>query len=160
VPKIIAEIGRGPDEQRQTRLFAQLIGLLKDADPLMLPTRHAINCRFLCPSASLHYWALPILLAVLLLGCAEAPTSPAPVAYATVVAFADPLNGKYDTIIALYDKPVNSQVPANRVGTVHAGEQVGVMEQRADGNVRIRTAIMEEGWTRIEALKDIRKNTP
>ena len=103
-------------------------------------------------------WIARLSLATLLVGCAEAPTSPAPVAYATVVAFADPLNGKYDTIIALYDKPVDSQVPANRVGTVHAGEQVGVMEQRADGNVRIRTDIMEEGWTRIEALKD--KNTP
>jgi len=34
------------------------------------------------------------------------------------------------------------------------------MEQRADGNMRMRTNISEEGWTRIEALHDIRKNTP
>lgn len=119
--------------------------------PSQNPARRAARAR---------YWIALTFLATLLVGCAEAPTSPAPVAYATVVAFADPLNGKYDTIIALYDKPVDSQVPANRVGTVQAGEQVGVMEQRADGNVRIRTNIMEEGWTRIEALKDIRKNTP
>jgi hypothetical protein len=103
---------------------------------------------------------IALILAALLLGCAEAPTSPAPVAYATVVGFTDPLTGKYDTIIALYDKPVDAQVPINKVGTVHAGEQVGVMEQRADGNVRVRTDISQEGWTRIEALHDIRKNTP
>jgi len=34
------------------------------------------------------------------------------------------------------------------------------MEQRADGDVRIRTNISEEIWTQIEALHDIRKNTP
>ena len=33
------------------------------------------------------------------------------------------------------------------------------MEQRADGNVRIRTNVYQEGWTPIEALKDIRQNT-
>jgi hypothetical protein len=110
-------------------------------------------------SARIHHWALLILLGALLLGCAEAPTSPAPVAYATVVGFTDPLTGKYDMIIALYDKPVDAPGLISKVGNAHAGEQVGVMEQRADGNVRIRTDISQEGWTRIEALKDIRKNT-
>jgi len=117
-----------------------------------LPARRSMRTR-------IPHWAALILLAALLVGCAEAPPSPAPLAYATVVGFTDPLTGKYDTIIALYDKPVDAQVPINKVGTAHAGEQVGVMEQRADGNVRIRTDISQEGWTRIEALKDIRKNT-
>ena len=108
----------------------------------------------------LQHWAIVGLLVVLLVGCAEAPTTPAPVAFGTVVGFTDPLTGKYDTIIALYDKPVDAPGPINKVGSAHAGEQVLIMEQRADGNVRIRTDISEEGWTRIEALKDIRKNTP
>jgi hypothetical protein len=103
-------------------------------------------------------WILLSLLVALLVACAEAPASPAPLAYATVVAFTDPLTGKHDTIIALYNKPIDSPGPINKVGAVHEGDQVGVMEQRADGNVRIRTTTMEEGWTRIDALKDIRKN--
>jgi hypothetical protein len=105
-------------------------------------------------------WALLGLLAALLAACASAPASPAPLAYATVVAFTDPLTGKHDTIITLYDKPIGSPGLISKVGAAHEGEQVGVMEQRADGNVRIRTNTMEEGWTRIEALKDIRKNSP
>jgi hypothetical protein len=32
VPKVVAEIGREPDEERQIRLFGQLIGLLKDEE--------------------------------------------------------------------------------------------------------------------------------
>jgi hypothetical protein len=129
-------------------------------------TMHDLACKVAPPISSPHsprrtripHWAALIFLAAFLVGCAEASTSPAPLAYATVVGFADPLTGKYDTIITLYDRPVDSQVPINKVGSAHADEQVGVMEQRADGNVRIRTNVMQEGWTRIEALKDI-KNT-
>jgi hypothetical protein len=106
------------------------------------------------------HWALLGLLAALLAACASAPASPAPLAYATVVAFTDPLTGKSDTIIALYNKPIGSPGPITKVGAAHEGDQVGVMEQHADGNVRIRTNTLEEGWTRIEALKDIRKNSP
>jgi hypothetical protein len=47
-----------------------------------------------------------------------------------------------------------------KVGAVHEGERVAIMEQRADGNVRIRTNVYEEGWTRIEALKDVQPYTP
>jgi len=107
----------------------------------------------------MYRWLILAILATLLIGCAEVPTSPAPVAYATVVGFTDPLTKKYDTIIALYDKPIDSLVPINKVGTAHEGDPVGIMEQRADGNVRIRTNVYQEGWTRIEALKDIRQNT-
>ena len=107
----------------------------------------------------MYRWLILAILATLLIGCAEVPTSPAPVAYAAVVGFTDPLTKKYDTIIALYDKPIDSLVPINKVGTAHEGDPVGIMEQRADGNVRIRTNVYQEGWTRIEALKDIRQNT-
>jgi hypothetical protein len=107
----------------------------------------------------LRVLALLGLLATFLVGCAEAPASPAPVAYGTVVGFTDPLTKQYDTIIALYDKPVDSPGLIRKVGAAHEGEEVGIMEQRPDGNVRIRTNISEEGWTRIEALKDIRKYT-
>jgi hypothetical protein len=107
----------------------------------------------------MHRWSMLAILAVLLIGCAAAPTSPAPVAYATVIGFTDPLSKEYDTIIALYDQPIDAPVLINKVGTVYAGDQVGIMEQRADGNVRIRTNVYQEGWTRIEALQDIRRNT-
>ena len=107
----------------------------------------------------MHRWRIIAILAALLMGCAAVPTSPAPVAYATVVGFTDPLTKKYDTIILLYDKPVDSLVPINMVGRAHEGDPVGIMEQRADGNVRIRTNVYQEGWTRIEALKGIRQNT-
>ena len=119
----------------------------------MLPQAARFNARLRC-------WALLGLLAALLMGCAEAPVSPAPVAYGTVVGFTDPLTKKYDTIISLYDKPVDSPGLIRKVGAAHEGEEVGIMEQRSDGNVRVRTNISEEGWTRIEALKDIRKYTP
>ena len=76
-------------------------------------------------------------------------------AYGTVVEYTDPLTKKRDTIIALYDKPVDSASLVSKVGAAHEGERVAIMEQRADGNVRVRTNIYEEGWTRIEALKDI-----
>jgi hypothetical protein len=107
----------------------------------------------------MHRWLVFTILAALLVGCAEAPVSRAPVAYATVIGFTDPMTGKYDTIIALYDKPIDSPSPINKVGVAHEGDPVGILEQRADGNVRIRTNVYQEGWTRIEALKDIRKNT-
>lgn len=38
-------------------------------------------------------------LVTLLVACAEAPSSPAPLAYGTVVASRDPFTGKYDTTI-------------------------------------------------------------
>jgi hypothetical protein len=100
-------------------------------------------------------WLVPALLVALMVGCTEAPTSPAPVAYGTVVAFTDPVTKKYDTIIVLYDKPIDAPNLLGKVGMVHEGERVAIMEQRANGNVRIRTDIHEEGWTRIEALKDV-----
>jgi hypothetical protein len=100
-------------------------------------------------------WLILGILVTLLVGCVEAPTTPAPLAYATVIAYTDPLSGKYDTIIPLYDKPINSQSPKNLIGKVHEGERVGITEQHPDGDVRIRTNTMLEGWTRIEALKDI-----
>ena len=100
-------------------------------------------------------WLVLALLATLMAGCAEAPTSPAPVAYGTVVAFTDPVTKKYDTIIVLYDKPLDAPNLLGKVGMVHEGERVAIMEQRTNGNVRIRTDIHEEGWTRIEALKDV-----
>src|SRR5262245_58915628 len=103
----------------------------------------------------MHRWLILAILAALLVGCAEAPTSPAPLAYATVVGYTDPLTKKYDTIIALYNKPVNAPGLITKVGSAREGERVGIMEQRADGNARIRTNVYEEGWTRIEALKDI-----
>ncbi|HEU5101461.1 MAG TPA: hypothetical protein VFU22_20705 [Roseiflexaceae bacterium] len=95
------------------------------------------------------------ILMALLVGCAEAPASPAPMAYGTVVEYTDPLTKEHDTIVALYDKPVDSAGLVTKVGAAHEGERVAIMERRADGNVRIRTNIYEEGWTRIEALKDI-----
>jgi hypothetical protein len=105
-------------------------------------------------------WLVLTLLAALMAGCAEAPTSPAPVAYGTVIAFTDPVTKKHDTIIVLYDKPIDAPNLLGKVGTVHEGERVAIMEQRADGNVRIRTDIYEEGWTRIEALKDVQRYIP
>ena len=116
--------------------------------------------QFVDLSTHMAHWALLCLLGALLVTCASAPASPAPVAYATVVAFTDPQTGKHDTIITLYAQPIGSAGLISKVGAAHEGEQVGVMEQRADGNVRIRTDTMQEGWTRIEALKDIRKNSP
>lgn len=95
------------------------------------------------------------LLVMLLVACVDAPSSPVPLAYGTVVAFTDPFTGKYDTVINLFDKPIDANNPRNVVGKVHAGERVGIMERRADGNVRIRTNTMLQGWMRIEALKDI-----
>jgi hypothetical protein len=105
-------------------------------------------------------WLVLVLLAALMAGCAEAPTSPAPIAYGTMVAFTDPVTKKYDTIIALYDKPLDASNLLGKVGTVHEGEHVAIMEQRANGSVRIRTDIHEEGWTRIKALKDVEPYTP
>ena len=90
-------------------------------------------------------WLMFGILVVLLVGCAEAPASPAPIAYATVVDYTDPLSGKHDSIIALYDKPVDAPGLITKVGAAHAGERVGIMEQRADGHVRIRTNINEQG---------------
>ena len=42
----------------------------------------------------MYRWLILAILATLIIGCAEAPTSPAPVAYATVVGFTDPLTKK------------------------------------------------------------------
>jgi hypothetical protein len=106
----------------------------------------------------MHRWLILAILAALLGGCAEVPASPAPVAYGTVVGFTDPLTKKYDTIIALYDKPLDAPNVLRKVGAAHEGERVAIMEQRADGNVRIRTNTYEQGWTRLEALKDISAN--
>ena len=108
----------------------------------------------------MYRWLLLAFLAALLCGCAEAPTSPAPIAYGTVVAATDPLTKKYDTIIVLYDKPVDAPGLKSKVGAAHEGERVGILEQRTDGNVRIRTDIQEIGWTRIEVLKDIKPYSP
>ena len=99
--------------------------------------------------------AIFLVLATLLAACVEAPSSPAPLAYGTVVASRDPFTGKYDTLMTLFDRPIDVNGPASVVGKVHAGERVGIMERRADGNVRIRTNTMLQGWMRIEALKDI-----
>lgn len=100
-------------------------------------------------------WLLFGILVVLLASCAEAPASQAPVAYGTVIEYTDPLTKKHDNIITLYDRPIDSAGLNEKVGAAHEGERVAIMEQRADGNVRIRTNIYEEGWTRVEALKDI-----
>jgi hypothetical protein len=108
----------------------------------------------------MHRWLVLALVAVLIAGCAQAAPSPTPVAYGTVVAFTDPVTKKYDTIIALYDKPVDAPNLLSKVGMVHEGERVAITEQRANGNVRIRTNIYEEGWTRIEALKDVQPYQP
>jgi hypothetical protein len=103
-------------------------------------------------------WIILAILAALLMGCTVAPASPAPVAYATMTGYTDPSTRKYDTIVTLYDRPIGSPGAINKLGAAHAGDPVGVMEQRADGNVRIRTSTYQQGWTRIEALKDVRKN--
>src|SRR5689334_6386421 len=103
-------------------------------------------------------WFILAILAALLAGCTEAPASSAPVGYATTIGFTDPLTKKYDSIITLYERPIDWPGANNKAGAAHAGDTVSVMEQRADGNVRIRTNTYEEGWTRIEALRDIRNN--
>lgn len=77
-----------------------------------------------------------------------------PVKHATLVGFDEA--GTHITEIWLREKPAGSSGTNRTVVTAHEGDQVTILEQRADGTVKVRTARGAEGWTQIDALKDIR----
>ncbi len=83
------------------------------------------------------------------------PTATAAVIYGTVVGYDEVTTGRHVTTMDLFDKPAGAPPPYATVGYIHEGDRVVIVEQRADGTVKVRNASGTEGWTQIDSLKDM-----
>jgi len=74
--------------------------------------------------------------------------------YGTIVGYEEVTTNTHVTAIDLNDVPAGV-FPAHQVGVVYEDERVAILEQRADGTVRLRNTAGVEGWTQSDSLKDI-----
>lgn len=75
--------------------------------------------------------------------------------YGTVAGYTDS-TGRRVIDINLFDKPASAAPPFQTVGHARAGQLVAVLEQRADGAIKVRTPQGVVGWTQIDFVKDIK----
>jgi len=80
----------------------------------------------------------------------------APLVYGTVVGYTEVTTGHHVVDIDLFDKPASAPGASHTVAYIHEGQRLVVVEQRADGTVKLRTPDGIEGWTQIDSLIDIR----
>lgn len=78
----------------------------------------------------------------------------APTVYGTIQGYTD-TTGRRTIDINLFNKPAGDAPPFRNVGYAHEGQRVAVIEQRADGTIKVRTPDGIEGWTQIDFVTDI-----
>lgn len=80
--------------------------------------------------------------------------TPAPPLYGTIVGYEEVTTNHRVTALDLNDVPAGV-FPSRSIGTLYEDERVAILEQRANGAVRVRNTAGIEGWTQSDALKDI-----
>ena len=102
-------------------------------------------------------WLLLGIVAALLVSCGGTAAVPpaAPIGYGTIVGYDEVTTNHHVTDIDLFDKPAGAPAPYRTLGTAHEGDRLAILEQRADGTVRLRLPNGIEGWTQSDSLKDI-----
>jgi hypothetical protein len=99
---------------------------------------------------------IAILILVLVLAACSTSSPPQPTLSGIIVGYTEVTTGNHVTDIDLFDKPAGAPPPYATVGYAHEGQRVGIIEQRDDGTVKVRTPDGIEGWTQVDFVKDIK----